>query len=204
MRIATVILLLFGVPIAAHAQTVRSSIFVEGAMLADHDPTHYHSNARFTPGGAGTVGFQLTQRFSARFDVEVPAFDTRVFNDYYPGALRRTTVDSARTVTYAGLFGWHVQPYDKRVDLSFLAGLSSVIQESHGSGYTEFLAKDDSVVRRESWNSSYSSRYGALTFGADVAVAVNAHLSVVPEVRFHAYSEYGTITRSKVAIRWTF
>ena len=204
MRIAIVILLVFGIQTAAYAQTAGSSIFVESAMLADHDPTHFHSNARFTPGGGGTIGFHLTPKFSARFDVEVPAFDTRTSTAFYPAALRSATILSARTVTYAGLFGWHLQPYDSRVDLSFLAGLSSAIPENHASGSDEILAQDGSVVRRESWNSSYSSRTGALTYGVDVAVAVNAHLSVVPELRFHTYSEYGTITRSKVAIRWTF
>lgn len=204
MRIASIILLLAGLPAATYAQGTRSSIFVEGAVFADHDPTHFHRDARFIPGGGGTVGFHLTPRFSARFDVEVPAFDTRTFDVFFPGVFRSSTVDSARTVTYAGLCGWHVRPYDNRVDLSFLAGLSSVTPEHHGTGYDEVLAKDGSVVRRESTSSSYSSRYGALTFGVDVAVAVNAHLSIVPEVRFHTYSEYGTITRSKVAIRWTF
>jgi hypothetical protein len=101
MRIATVILLLFGVPAAAYAQTAGSSIFVEGAMFANHDPTYDHSNARFTPGGGGTIGFQLTPRFSARFDIEVPAFDTRTSNEFYPGALRSTTTLSAEDTMYA-------------------------------------------------------------------------------------------------------
>ena len=204
MRIATVIFLLFGVPATAHAQTAPSSIFVEGAMFADHDPTHYHSDARFTAGGGGTIGFRLTPRLSARFDVEVPTFDTRTYSEFYPGALRSTAILSARTLTYAGLFGWHVQPYGNRVDLSFLAGLASAVTERHDSGSNEILAKDGSVVRRESWSAPYSSRSGALTYGVDATVPLSAHLSVVPELRFHTYSEYGTIARSKVAIRWTF
>jgi len=37
--------------------------------------------------------------------------------------------------------------------------------------------------------------------GVDAAVNLTRHLAIVPEVRFHVYSEYGAVTRPKVAVR---
>jgi hypothetical protein len=85
-----------------------------------------------------------------------------------------------------------------------LAGLSTAASDTRESWTEDILGKDVSVVRHDSGSSHYSWLKGALTFGVDVEVPINPHLSIVPEVRFHTYSLYGTVTRPKIAIRWTF
>jgi hypothetical protein len=203
MRIAAVILLLFGVPAAARAQTLRSSIFVEGALFADRDTSFRQPTGQLTPGGGATIGGDLTSRFSIRFDVEIPTSHIYAYDYMSAGVYRLRSVTSRRTVTYAALFGWHALPRGHRVDLALLAGLSAAAPESGYQDSFDTLAKDGSVVRHDEFTQSFSSIASAVALGADLAVPLTARLSVVPEVRLHTPGGY-PIARSKVAIRWTF
>jgi hypothetical protein len=203
MRIATVILLLAGVPTGACAQNTGSSIFVEGALFGDRNTSYRSPTELLTPGGGATIGGNLTSRLTFWFDVEIPTSHEDTYDDYCAGVFRGHSVTSRRAATYTALVGWHVLPRWQVVDLSLLAGFSAVAPESRYQGFVDTLAKDGSVVRHDEFNSSYSAIGGGVALGADVAVPLKAHLSVVPEVRFHIYSG-DAITRPKVAIRWTF
>jgi hypothetical protein len=199
VRTPIFVLLLLAFSTAARAQNTASAIFVEGALLGDYT----RSQSSTVLGGSGSIGFRLARHFGVRFDVEVPTMHTRTLDTENPGVFRTVDSFSSRTITYGVMAAGDVQVHN-RVNLAFLAGLSEAVPETRGSGYLEILAKDGSVVRRDDRNSSWSDHTGALSCGVDVAVTVTSHVAVVPELRFHTYSEFTTVTRPKVAIRWTF
>ena len=178
MRTSFFVLLLIAVATSAHAQALTSGLFVEGAVLGDYDSSRLGKpNPPASVGGGGTIGFQAGY-FTARFEAEVPAFHSGAFSD-----------ESFRTITYGAQFGGRFQPYT-RVELAALAGFADTIEERRYSG--------DGISSR------YSYHGGAVTAGVDVAVRVTSHLSLVPEFRCLVYSEYGSVFRPKLAVRWAF
>jgi len=193
------VLLLLAFSAAARGQNTGSALFVEGALIGDHT----RSQSSLALGGSGSIGFRLARHFGVRFDVEVPTLQTRTLNTDSPGVARTIFSFSSRTITYGVMAAGDVQTH-KRVNLAFLAGLSVAAPETRGSGYTEVLAQNGSAVRREDLNSYWSDHTGALSYGVDVAVTVTSHVAIVPELRFHTYGEFTTVTRPKVAVRWTF
>jgi hypothetical protein len=204
VRTSLFVLLLIAAATSAHAQPRAASLFVEGALLGDFDSSQRRSD--FEPprpasaGGSGAIGFQAGH-FTARFEAEVPAFHSSTFTETYAG-LKRFDVASFRTITYGALFGGRFQPY-RKVELAALAGFSDAIQEDRFSGYDETLLPNGAVVRNDiSSRSSY--RGGGFIAGADAAVRMTPHLSLVPELRFLVYNEYGSVFRPGLAIRWTF
>ena len=199
MRTRIFVLLLLASSPAARAQNTEQALFVEGALIGDHT----RSQSPMTLGGSGSIGVRLARHFGVRFDVEVPTMHARALNTDSPGVARTIFSFSSRTITYGVMAAGDVQTH-KRVNLAFLAGLSIAVPETRGSGYTEFFAQNGSVVRREDLNSYWSDHMGALSYRVDVAVTVTSHVAVVPELRFHTYGEFTTVTRPKVAVRWTF
>jgi hypothetical protein len=204
MPTSVLVLMLIAVATSAHAQTRASSLFVEGALLGDFDSSQRRSD--FEPaapgsfGGGGAIGFQAGH-FTARFEAEVPAFHSSTFTETYAG-LKRDEVASFRTITYGALFGGRFQPH-RKVEIAALAGFSDAIQENRFSGYDGSFLSNGAVVRNEI-NSRSSYRGGAFIAGADAAVRTTSHLSLVSELRFLVYNEYGSVFRPKLAVRWTF
>jgi hypothetical protein len=199
VRTLIFVVLLLAFSTAVGAQNTESALFVESALIGDYT----RSQSSTVLGGSVSIGFRLAKHFGVRFDVEVPCMHTRTLNTENPGVFRTVDSFSSRTITYGVMAAGDVQTH-KRVNLAFLAGLSDAVPETRGSGYLEILAKDGSVVRREDRNSSWSDHTGALSYGVDVAVTVTSHLAIVPELRFHTYGEFQTVSRPKVAVRWTF
>jgi len=201
MRSSFFVLLLLVAATSADAQVRGSALFVEGALLGDYDSTQ---RVKPTPppsvGGGGAIGFQAGY-FTARFETEVPAFHSSTFTETN-GGLRTVEVPSYRAITYGALFGGRFQPYT-RVELAALVGFSDAIEESRFSGYQETFLPNGGV-RRDDFNSRSSFNGGAVTAGIDAAVSVTTHLSLVPELRFLVYNEYGSVFRPKLAVRWIF
>jgi hypothetical protein len=183
MRILILVVVALAAATEAAAQRHESALFLEGAFLGDHE-VKGQSVPPMTVGGGGAIGFQISRHFSLRFEAEAPLMHTVDFGDQTFSA-----TDRFRTTTYSTLAAGHYQPH-RRVTLAFLGGLSAANSETRRS-----------VDSREY---RWSFKAGALTAGVDAAVALTPHLAIVPEVRFHAYNEYSTGTRPKVAIRWTF
>jgi hypothetical protein len=84
-----------------------------------------------------------------------------------------------------------------------LAGFSDAIEETRYSGYSERVLANGAVSREDN-NSRSSYNGGAVTAGVDAAVRVTSHLSLVPELRFLVYSEYGSVFRPRLGVRWMF
>lgn len=204
MRTSVFVLLLIATAASARAQVPASGLFVEGALLGDYDssrgPSPFLTAPPASAGGSGAIGLQAGH-FTARFEAVVPAFHSRTFTETHTG-LKTVDVESFRTITYGALFGGCFQPYS-RVELAALAGFSDAIEETRYSGYSErFLAND--AVSREDINSRSSYPRGAVTAGVDSAVRVTSHLSLVPELRFLVYTEYGSVFRPRLGVRWMF
>jgi hypothetical protein len=177
---------------------------LEGAPLGDFDSSQprsdFESPAPGSAGGSGAIGFQAGH-LTARFEAEVPGFRSSTVTDTYAG-LKRVDVASFRTITYGALCGGRFQPH-RRVELAALAGFSEAIQQNRFSGYDETFLPNGAVVRNDiSSRSSY--RGAALMAGADAAVRMTPHLSLGPELRVLVYTEYGSVFRPKLAVRWTF
>jgi len=207
MRTFVVTLLLVGFSGVAYAQKPPRSVFVEGSILGDRDSTYSRPHPTLEPGGGGTIGRDLGSRFSIRFDVERAAAHvyTETYESVYPKPYRSSTVSSQRATTYAVMFGWHVLPRDTRVDVSLLAGLGAAVEESRYGSALDDLANDGSVLRHAEYQADcFCVVRSVFSLGADAAVPVTTHLSIVPELRFHVYNVWGTVTRPKIAIRWTF
>jgi hypothetical protein len=200
MRITILVALLMSVAAGARAQNREPRLFVDGALLGDRDPK-YPFESSMAVGGSGAIGLEISKHFSVRFEAEVPAMHTETFRGAY--TFFRTATETFRTTTYAGLLAGHYQAH-RKVNLAFLAGLSAATREGRGSEFLETPGPNGAVVHLDypGWRMSY--RTGALTAGLDAAVSLTPHLAIVPGVRFHTELEYITLTRPKVAIRWTF
>jgi hypothetical protein len=201
MRISIAVLLMVFAAATARAQNT-GALFVDGAVLGDRDGTHWTFGPSMASGAGGAIGFRMSNRFSIRFEAEVPAMHTgRVTASY--GSTIATDTASFRTATYGALFGTHFQPH-RRMDLALLLGLSDAVIDTRFSGYFEGPTTGGVVVRYNEYNSGGTAHSRALSGGADVALRLTPHLSIVPEVRFHTYWDFATVTRTKVAVRWTF
>ena len=128
----------------ASAQTPRlTAAFIEGAVLADHDPTRFGPTGTVAAGGI-SVGVLRTTKYSVRLDIEVPTWfvteytvDQPVGDHVERGSFRQTR----RTVAYSALLGRDVH-LQRRLDVTLLAGAAATDRQSRDSGAIEFLTDD--------------------------------------------------------------
>ena len=187
----------------AHAQITTSSLFVEGAVFGDRDGSR-SVTPPMTTGVASTIGFRLNRSWSVRFDVEVPAdHSLPTYASFFPGRYRVEEMTSVRTITYDATLAWHAQARSN-VDIALMAGLGTAVSQTSTAGFSDTLSQDGSIARHVDLNRHSSYNNGSLTFGTDVAVQLTPHIAIVPELRIHLFSEYGSVVRPKLALRWTF
>lgn len=192
MRISILFVLIVSAATAAFAQGRSSALFLDGALLGDRD-ARGRIESPMTAGAGGAIGFRISDHFSLRFEAEVPVMHTYTFGDQsFSGT------DRFRTTTFGALAAGHFQAH-RRVNLAFLAGLSTAIWETRRS-----ILFDNSSAGSGPRDYHWTSHGGALSAGVDAAVNLTPHVAIVPEVRVHTFWEFNTATRTKVAVRWTF
>lgn len=206
---ALCVLLLLTLAPAAAAQT--RSVFIDGGVLADYDPTQ-RADVTTTAGVTGSAGIHLTRRWSLRLELDYPqwhgshgAGEQRVADHIEAFDLR----DESRSPSLSLLVGRH-SARDSRVRVAWVVGLTATRRESRTSGWTERRDLQGNVTRHTDIDrQSPGYRWWAATIGADVTIALTRRLALVPQLRVHTYgglSEHTSdlFVRSRVVLRWQF
>lgn len=198
---------------AANASVSDRGVFIEGAFLADRDPTLPLFTPSTTPGVALGVGKLLTNRSSLRFELEIPSWHRDevggAIYDYYDSNLGKIVVgpstrrDAERTNTYSVLYGFHPPPRGR-----FRAGVLV------GGAWTTKLVNIQNLVPGTEQVITYASglqteQYLAVVGGFDAEVALTPHIGVVPQLRVEweawpGRGDAGGIVRPRVGLRWRF
>jgi hypothetical protein len=193
-------------PTAATAQTV----FVDGGILADYDPT-LRSDTSTTLGASGGIGVFVSRRVSARLELDFPQWHAsdesgreRVLQRIEVSALRR----EGRAPSISGLVAAHIRPAS-RVNFAVLGGGTVTTRHSRITRSVEILDLEGNLIeRRDLGSDSGHHRWFALTVGADAIMTVNRRLALVPQLRVHSYlfSDHTSLlfVRPRVALRWRF
>ena len=207
-RTAATGLLLLALAAPASAQTRLG--FVEGALLADYDPT-LRSDTTTTAGVSGAAGFFLTPRTSLRVEFDYPAWhgthrtgESRVADHIEAFDL----LEDDRAPSWSVLVGRHYGQ-ENRASVAWVAGLTATDRQSRSSGWTETRDLDGNVIEHlDAARQNDGYRWIAGTAGADVAIKLGARLELVPQVRVHMYpfSEHTSLlfVRPRIGVRWQF
>jgi hypothetical protein len=118
----------------------------------------------------------------------------------------REVKNERQTKTAAVLLAYST---DRRhgVRLSYLAGVAFIREASESAveTVTPGFSLGAPTVSSRTIRYEYESTFyrSALTLGLDADMSVNAHLSVVPQIRAHAYTGALSV-RPGIAVRWSF
>lgn len=196
-KIPSLTLLLLALSEPAFAQ---SGIFVSGGVLADHkrfsgNSTDATLNVTTAGGGAG-VGYQGSERWDVRGEVEVGGTTTVT-----QALVRTVTAFQSRTrnqITAVSALAGYSPGTGARVRFTVLAGISFLHVETQFDSIPAGLVVTphtdiDNVV--------------APTVGLEVPLALSSHVRVVPAVRATAFNLHtsgmnGFALRPSVAVRW--
>ena len=201
------------------AQTpVAPRVFVDGAVVAERDPTDYFYGTDRGAALRGGVGVHFSPNNTIRFEIDVPQW--RVNDTSYEGLVwcagptcvngdgqvpsRSTSRIEVRTVSFSVLYGRQL-PAIGRLRLSVVAGGSQELRRYRSSGSFDQLSPDGRVLRHDASQSDNTKYWGAIVTGVDAEVLVTPHLAVLPQFRFHAfpYPEV-SIARVGLGLRWRF
>lgn len=206
----------------AWAQPASGTVFISGAAFAAIEKAPEAKGIGITAGDAsGTVaggalgiGVYLTPRVSARFEWSLtdalkesqhlgisPLAATSAAGLVFPGTTIVDQTYESRRSTAAGfaLLGFHVAA--GRASVEVLGGLGLVHQDMTTSYDVRILPAFGLPVPRTDYTAS--SYAAAAVVGADLAVGLTEHASIVPHVRAYALSG-GLSLRPGLALRWTF
>jgi hypothetical protein len=203
----------------ARGQTVPAPAFVDGAAMADRDPTELFDGAVSGVAGRGAFGMRVADRHTLRFEIDVPTWrvtDVASSSPVYcaetsfcvgrPGFVpARTTQHTAvRTVSYAFLYARHFSAKG-RAQVALIAGASVEGRAYRSSGVFDELDAGGRVVRHSAYSDDRTKYWPAVVLGMDVEVALTSHLVVVPQFRIHTFPYPAvSIARPGVALRWRF
>lgn len=193
--------------------------FVDGAFMAEADPTELFDGPNAGIGGRIAIGGQLSNWNGFRFELDVPrwrAIDTNTFGSAWcaqesdcltKGVLipaHTTTHTSYRTLSYSFLYSFHLAA-TRRVQLAVLGGGAIEQQETRDSQTFDELGASGEVLRHHAYSDNRTNYSPGLVVGVDAEVRVSSHLAVTPQFRFHTfpYPEVSVI-RPGIAVRWNF
>jgi hypothetical protein len=162
-------------PASAQVKKAAPFFFVDGSVLADLDATNYAIGTTAAAGFSG--GARLSEQSSLRVEREMPDWHAAQY-----------VAPRVRSLTTSILYGRHI-PVNARVNVALLVGGANIEQRYSNLDFT----------------------YGgwAAAVGGEAEIGVTRHLAVVPGLRLHTYvfhmeGSTGTITRPRVALRWSF
>jgi hypothetical protein len=194
-------------------------VFVDGALMAERDPTEFFYGSTAGTAGRAAVGVHITARDSLRFEVDVPRWrvlDTTSSSPVWCAQAagcaggegfvpaRTTSHAEVRTVSYSILYARHL-PAMGRVQLALLAGGSMEARDSRSSGSFDELGSDGGVVRHNVFGDDRMRYWPAGVVGVDAEVTLTSHLAVTPQFRFHTFPYPAvSIVRPGIAVRWRF
>jgi hypothetical protein len=204
--------------LVCNAASAQTRVFVSGSVFGDlKQPSNsdYFLEHDNTAIGAGVrVGAFLSEGWSVELGVDVGGKTSRRAG-YYPflEALPAEVVSSVpvgidlsifppiydfreteRLTTVSILLGYH-PPTRGKLHPGFAGGLT-LIRDVTESGNRGVIPLDFGIVATE-----YVRNGPAATVAFEVAIDLTPRLSVVPEVRAHAY-DATTVYRPGVAVRW--
>jgi hypothetical protein len=192
---------------AAHAQSAPSRFFADAAIVADLDPNSPGEDSQPTPAVRATIGTALPHRWTARFEATIPGWHESQYSytcSCSSGSRTFTGIEGHRLMTY-GFFVGRDLSLSSRVQLTPLIGFAVV---DHADRENETVTtRLSSGVTTESSASNPHEMIPALIFGADLPFALSHHVSLVPQVRFEGFPQYGsaaTVVRPGVAVRIGF
>lgn len=190
------------------------SAFVDGAIMADHDPTESFYGSVKGMAVRGAVGARLSEHNSFRFEVDVPQW--RVMDTASSGPARCaclptdpipaniTSHTAVRTLSYSFLYARHL-PAIGRVQVGLLAGGSVEERDSRSSGSFDLLDRNGQFMAHHAYNDDRTLYWPAGVLGADAEVKLTSHLAVTPQFRFHTFPYPAvSIVRPGIALRWRF
>jgi len=196
-KIPLLALLLLGLGEPAFAQ---SGIFVSGSVFADHkrlsgDAADETLNATTAGGGAG-IGYQGSERWDVRGEVEVGGTTTMT-----QAIVPTVTAFESRTrnqITAVSALAGYSPGTGARVRFTVLAGISFLHVETEFDSVPSGLV----VVPHTDIDNVVSP-----TVGVEVPIVLGSHFRVVPALRVTAFTLQtsgmnGFALRPAVAVRW--
>jgi hypothetical protein len=188
------LLLVLGEP--AWAQT---GIFVSGDVFADHkrlsgDSTDSTLNIT-RAGGGGGVGFQASDRWDVRGEIEFGSTTTNT-EPLLPPVTAFQSRTRNRITAYSGLVGFTPTGASK-VRFTVLGGISFLhVKTDIDSTPAGLVAAHTNI-----------DNVASPTLGAEVPIMLGSHVAVVPSLRVHAFvlrtdDANGFAIRPGVAVRW--
>ena len=193
--------------------------FVDGAIVAERDPTDLFDGSQAGTAGRLAIGGHLSERNSLRFELDVPRWrvvDTTssspVFCARDAGCVggeglvpaRTTTHSAVRTVSYSVLYARHL-PAMGRVQVAVLAGASLEGRARQSAESFDELDRSGHVVQHRAYSDDRGQSGPAAVLGVDAEIGLTPHLAVTPQFRFHTFPYPAvSIVRSGIALRWHF
>ena len=184
----------------------RRAVFVEAAVIADHDQTDLTEPGPSLAGGIG-IGARLWRRYSLRFEFDRPGQHHALFQDR--GIEHR---EASETTSYAFLLGRHFRN-DRTVQVVTLLGVSALTHRYGLTGFIDITPRDGSPATHTVLDIHDVEQWVALSLGFDVPVALSRHLHLVPQLRLHQVANSDidglfptgkTLVRPRLAVRWEF
>jgi hypothetical protein len=179
--------------------------FIDATVMADYDQTDFEPAGPSVAGGVG-IGARLSQRYSLRFEFDIPGKHVNL--DQGPRFEHR---DEATTTSYAFLMGRQFR-VDKKVPVIALLGVSALTHRSHFTGFFDITPRGTEPTHTE-YDEHDVEQWVALTLGVEAPVAITRHLRLVPQFRIQqvANAELGRIfpsgkstMRPRLSLRWQF
>jgi hypothetical protein len=193
--------------------------FVAVGVVAERDPTDFFYGSDDGLAARLAVGAPLSGRHGLRVEWDVPRWRTLdtassspVFCAASAGCLGgvgfvpayTATHSAVRSVSYSVLYALHL-PATGRLRFALLAGGSLEQREFRSSGSFDELGARGEVLRHTVSSDDRTRFWFAGVVGFEGDVRVTRHLSVVPELRFHAFPyPLVSILRVGTAVRWRF
>jgi hypothetical protein len=190
------LLLALGKPVLAQAH-----LFVSGDMFADHKRLSGNSTESTLDitraGGGGGVGFQASDRWDVRSEVEMGS-TTTITRALLPPVAAFQSRTRNRLTTYSALVGFSPAT-GGRVRFVVLGGISLL----HAKTDLDSIPAGLVVVPHTNIDNVV-----APTVGAEIPILLGSHVSIVPALRVHSFTlrtdgTSGFAIRPGVGIRWS-
>lgn len=189
------VLLALGEPALAHAQ-----VFVSGDVFADHKRFSGNSTDSTLDvtraGGGAAVGVHTSERWDVRGEVELGG-TTTITQPLLPPIAAFQARTRNRITTYSALVGFSPAARS-RVRFTVVGGISFL----HSKTEVDSVPVGIVVVPHTNLDN-----VAGPTVGAEVAIMLGTHVSVVPGLRVHAFTlrtdgTNGFAIRPGIGIRW--
>jgi len=184
----------------------RRAVFVEAAVIADHDQTDLTAAGPSLAAGIG-IGARVWQRYSLRFEFDRPGQHHSLFQER---AIEHREV--SETTSYAFLLGRHFRT-DRKVQVVALLGVSALTHRYGLTGFIDITPRDGSPATHTVLDIHDVEQWVALNLGFDVPVALSRHLRLVPQLRLQQVANSDidglfptgkALVRPRLSVRWEF